>query len=68
MATQEKAEVTISTSSCDPSITIGLGVSSSKSGKYAVKWALENFVDGDRTRLMPIHVRQKVTLIPTPSE
>jgi hypothetical protein len=68
MSTREEAEVTISTSSCDPSITIGLAVSSSKSSKYVVKWAMENFVSGDRTRFMLIHVRQKVTLIPTPSE
>ncbi|KAL6905332.1 hypothetical protein ACP4OV_002933 [Aristida adscensionis] len=65
MATQEEAEAAGS-SSIDPPITIGLAVSSSKSSKYAVKWALKNFGDRERTRFMLIHVRQRVTLVPTP--
>ncbi|KAL6641458.1 hypothetical protein ACP70R_019639 [Stipagrostis hirtigluma subsp. patula] len=65
MATQEESEVTESSSS-NPSITIGLAVSSSKSSKYAVKWALKNFGARERTRFMLIHVRQRVTLVPTP--
>ncbi|PAN48475.1 hypothetical protein PAHAL_9G384400 [Panicum hallii] len=66
MATQEEAVVPESSSSSDPPITIGLAVSSSKSSKYAVKWALKNFSARERTRFMLIHVRQKVTLVPTP--
>ncbi|CAL4915571.1 unnamed protein product [Urochloa decumbens] len=66
MATQEEAVATESSPSSDPSITIGLAVSSSKSSKYAVKWALKNFGASERTRFMLIHVRQKVTLVPTP--
>ncbi|RCV43787.1 hypothetical protein SETIT_9G321600v2 [Setaria italica] len=65
MATQEEAEVTESSPSSDPPITIGLAVSSSKSSKYAVKWALKNFGARERTRFMLIHVRQMVTLVPT---
>uniref|UniRef100_A0A0A9FDI7 UspA domain-containing protein n=1 Tax=Arundo donax TaxID=35708 RepID=A0A0A9FDI7_ARUDO len=64
MDTQEEAEVTESSSNV--ASIIGLAVSSSKSSKYAVKWALKNFCDRERTRLMLIHVRQKVTLVPTP--
>ncbi|PUZ40099.1 hypothetical protein GQ55_9G398500 [Panicum hallii var. hallii] len=66
MATQEEAVVPESSLSSDPPITIGLAVSSSKSSKYAVKWALKNFSARERTRFMLIHVRQKVTLVPTP--
>jgi len=66
MATKEEAVVPESSPSSDPPITIGLAVSSSKSSKYAVKWALKNFSAGERTRFMLIHVRQKVTLVPTP--
>lgn len=66
MATQEEAVVTESSVSSDSSITIGLAVSSSNSSKYAVKWALKNFGGTERTRFMLIHVRQKVTLVPTP--
>ncbi|RLN15699.1 U-box domain-containing protein 35-like [Panicum miliaceum] len=66
MATQEEAVVPESSPSSDPPITIGLAVSSSKSSKYAVKWALKNFSARERTRFMLIHVRQKVTLVPTP--
>ncbi|KAJ1296254.1 hypothetical protein BS78_01G285800 [Paspalum vaginatum] len=66
MATQEEAVVTESSESSDSSITIGLAVSSSKSSKYAVKWALKNFGARERARFMLIHVRQKVTLVPTP--
>ncbi|KAG2550524.1 hypothetical protein PVAP13_9KG334400 [Panicum virgatum] len=66
MATQEEAVVPESSPSTDPPITVGLAVSSSKSSKYAVKWALKNFGARERTRFMLIHVRQKVTLVPTP--
>jgi hypothetical protein len=68
MATQEETVVTESSPSSDPHITIGLAVSSSKSSKYAVRWALKNFGTRERTRFMLIHVRQKVTLVPTPSK
>ncbi|WVZ57626.1 hypothetical protein U9M48_007988, partial [Paspalum notatum var. saurae] len=61
-----EAVVTESSESSDPSITIGLAVSSSKSSKYAVKWALKNFDARERARFMLIHVRQKVALVPTP--
>jgi hypothetical protein len=54
MSTQEEVEVIVSTSSCDPSIIIGLDVSSSNSDKYVVKWAL-----GTKTRFMLIHVPAK---------
>jgi len=66
MPTQEETVVTESSPSSDPPITIGLAVSSSKSSKYAVRWALKNFGTRKRTRFMLIHVRQKVTLVPTP--
>ncbi|XP_035816901.1 U-box domain-containing protein 35 isoform X2 [Zea mays] len=66
MATQEETMVTESSPSSDSSITIGLAVSSSKSSKYAVNWALKNFGTRQRIRFMLIHVRQKVTLVPTP--
>jgi hypothetical protein len=68
MATQEETMVTESSPSSDSSITIGLAVSSSKSSKYAVNWALKNFGTRQRIRFMLIHVRQKVTLVPTPSK
>ncbi|PWZ12995.1 U-box domain-containing protein 35, partial [Zea mays] len=66
MATQEETVVIESSPSSDSSTTIGLAVSSSKSSKYAVNWALKNFGTRQRTRFMLIHVRQKVTLVPTP--
>ncbi|KAF8728108.1 hypothetical protein HU200_018687 [Digitaria exilis] len=66
MATQEESVGTESSPSSDQSFTIGLAVSSSKSSKHAVKWALKNFGVRERTRFMLIHVRQKVTLVPTP--
>ncbi|GJN29741.1 hypothetical protein PR202_gb18059 [Eleusine coracana subsp. coracana] len=61
MATSEDSKVTNSSSSSDPSITIGLVVGSSRSGRYAVKNAAKKFVVSCGTRLMLIHVRQKGT-------
>uniref|UniRef100_A0A0D9XMG9 RING-type E3 ubiquitin transferase n=1 Tax=Leersia perrieri TaxID=77586 RepID=A0A0D9XMG9_9ORYZ len=60
MATQDEVE------NHDPTVTVGVTVSSSKSSKYAVKWALENFCAKEMVKFMLIHVLQKVTTVPTP--
>lgn len=62
MATQDEAETN------NPSLTVGLALSSSKSSKYAMQWALKNFGAKERARFMLIHVLQKVAVVPTPSE
>ncbi|KAL5231536.1 hypothetical protein ABZP36_030312 [Zizania latifolia] len=60
MATQDEVETN------DPTVNVGLAVSSSKSSKYAVQWALKNFSTRGRARFVLIHVLQKVTAVPTP--
>uniref|UniRef100_A0A0E0EGP8 RING-type E3 ubiquitin transferase n=1 Tax=Oryza meridionalis TaxID=40149 RepID=A0A0E0EGP8_9ORYZ len=50
----------------DPTVTVGLAVSSSKSSKYAVQWAVKNFCTNGMARFVLIHVLQRVTTVPTP--
>lgn len=62
MAIQDKVE------NNDPTVTVGLAVSSSKSSKYAVQWAVKNFCTNGMVRFVLIHVLQRITTVPTPSE
>lgn len=54
--------------SSDPILTVAVAVNGSKNSKYAVKWALEKFIPEGRVSLLILHVRPKITRVPSPSK
>lgn len=51
-----------------PTLTIGIAINENRESKYVVKWALDKFVPEGNVMFKLLHVRAKVTLVPTPSE
>lgn len=49
-------------------VTVAIAVNGSKSSRCAVKWALEKFVPEGRILFRLLHVRPKITMVPTPSK
>nr|CAD1820636.1 unnamed protein product [Ananas comosus var. bracteatus] len=47
-------------------VTVAIAVNGSKSSRCAVKWALEKFVPEGRILFRLLHVRPKITMVPTP--
>ncbi|XP_072971303.1 U-box domain-containing protein 35-like [Typha angustifolia] len=47
-------------------LTVAIAVNGSKNSKYAVKWALEKFIPEGRVFFRLLHIRSKITMIPTP--
>ena len=52
----------------DPILTVAVAVNGSKNSKNAVKWALENFTPEGRVSFRILHVRPKITRVPSPSK
>ncbi|WVZ82679.1 hypothetical protein U9M48_029917 [Paspalum notatum var. saurae] len=46
--------------------TVAVAVSGSRSSRHALKWALDKFVPEGRALFRILHVRQPVTMVPTP--
>ncbi|XP_020114703.1 U-box domain-containing protein 35-like isoform X2 [Ananas comosus] len=67
MEIQEADDESSSSESIAPIIvTVAIAVNSSKSSRCAVKWALEKFVPERRILFRLLHVRPKITMVPTP--
>ncbi|XP_042487823.1 U-box domain-containing protein 35-like [Macadamia integrifolia] len=49
-----------------PPITVAVAISGSKQSKWVLKWALEKFIPEGRILFKLLHVRPKVTVIPSP--
>ncbi|XP_043707153.1 U-box domain-containing protein 35-like [Telopea speciosissima] len=49
-----------------PPLTVAVAISGSKQSKWILRWALEKFIPEGRILFKLLHVRPKVTVIPTP--
>ncbi|XWS36979.1 hypothetical protein CRYUN_Cryun19dG0003900 [Craigia yunnanensis] len=49
-----------------PTLTIGIAINGNRKSKYVVKWALENFIPEENVVFKLLHVRAKITAVPTP--
>ncbi|KAK1306143.1 U-box domain-containing protein 52 [Acorus calamus] len=56
----------VHTSLSSTSLTIAVAVNGSKNSKNAVKWALEKFIPEGRISFKLLHVRPRITMVPTP--
>ncbi|CAI0449642.1 unnamed protein product [Linum tenue] len=61
-----EAEKVADLPSLPPPLTVGIAVDGKKKSKYVVKWALEKFGHEEKVVFKILHVRPKVTLVPTP--
>lgn len=48
--------------------TIAVAINGKKKSKYVVRWALEKFVPEGLHMFKMLHVRPKITSVPTPSK
>ncbi|XVF54924.1 hypothetical protein PTKIN_Ptkin05aG0219800 [Pterospermum kingtungense] len=48
-----------------PTLTIGIAINGDRKSKYVVKWALEKFISEDNVAFKLLHVRAKITSVPT---
>ncbi|KAJ4956779.1 hypothetical protein NE237_013562 [Protea cynaroides] len=49
-----------------PSVTVAVAISGSRQSKWVLRWALEKFITEGRILFKLLHVRPKVTTIPSP--
>ncbi|XVF08510.1 hypothetical protein REPUB_Repub07fG0009300 [Reevesia pubescens] len=49
-----------------PTLTIGVAINGNGKSKYVVKWALEKFIPEENVVFKLLHVRAKITSVPTP--
>ncbi|KAE8688142.1 U-box domain-containing protein 35 [Hibiscus syriacus] len=49
-----------------PTLTIGIAINGSRESKYVIKWALEKFVSEGNAVFKLLHVRARITAVPTP--
>uniref|UniRef100_A0A5B6YIJ3 RING-type E3 ubiquitin transferase n=1 Tax=Davidia involucrata TaxID=16924 RepID=A0A5B6YIJ3_DAVIN len=49
-----------------PSLTVAIAINGNKKSKYIVKWALEKFIPEGKIMFKLLHVRPKITAVPTP--
>ncbi|XP_052187044.1 U-box domain-containing protein 35-like isoform X2 [Diospyros lotus] len=49
-----------------PSFTVAIAISGSRKSKYIVEWALQKFVPEGKLMFKLLHVRPKITTVPTP--
>ncbi|KAE8663344.1 hypothetical protein F3Y22_tig00112988pilonHSYRG00173 [Hibiscus syriacus] len=49
-------------------LTIGIAINGSRESKYVIKWALEKFIPKGNTVFKSLHVRARITVVPTPKE
>ncbi|GMP69834.1 hypothetical protein CsSME_00028938 [Camellia sinensis var. sinensis] len=50
------------------SLTVAIAINGNRSSKYIIKWALEKFVPKGAVMFRLLHVRPKITAVPTPSK
>ncbi|XP_022771551.1 U-box domain-containing protein 35 isoform X2 [Durio zibethinus] len=50
-----------------PTLTIGIAINGNRKSKYVVKWALDKFIPEENVVFKLLHVRAKITAVPTPS-
>lgn len=50
------------------SSTIAVAINGKKKSKYVVKWALDKFVTEGKVCFKLLHVRPRITCVPTPSK
>ncbi|GMP69832.1 hypothetical protein CsSME_00028938 [Camellia sinensis var. sinensis] len=48
------------------SLTVAIAINGNRSSKYIIKWALEKFVPKGAVMFRLLHVRPKITAVPTP--
>ena len=51
-----------------PTLTIGIAVNGNRKSKYVVKWALDKFIPEENVVFKLLHVRAKITVVPTSSK
>lgn len=51
-----------------PTLNIGIAINGNRKSKYVVKWALEKFITEENVMFKLLHVRAKITTVPTPSK
>ncbi|XVF11237.1 hypothetical protein REPUB_Repub08aG0009100 [Reevesia pubescens] len=49
-----------------PTLTIGIAINGNRKSKYVVKWGLEKFSPEENVVFKLLHVRSKITSVPTP--
>ncbi|CAK9139917.1 unnamed protein product [Ilex paraguariensis] len=49
-----------------PSLTVAIAITGNRKSKYIVKWALDKFVPEGKLMFKLLHVRPKITKVPTP--
>ncbi|GFY84398.1 U-box domain-containing protein kinase family protein [Actinidia rufa] len=49
-----------------PSLTVAIAINGNQKSKYVVRWALEKFVPEGKIMYKLLHVRPKITTVPTP--
>ncbi|XP_007038299.2 PREDICTED: U-box domain-containing protein 35 [Theobroma cacao] len=49
-----------------PTLNIGIAINGNRKSKYVVKWALEKFITEENIMFKLLHVRAKITTVPTP--
>ncbi|XP_022738516.1 LOW QUALITY PROTEIN: U-box domain-containing protein 35-like [Durio zibethinus] len=49
-----------------PTLTIGIAINGSRKSKFMVKWALDKFIPEENVMFKLLHVRPKITAVPTP--
>ncbi|KDP22458.1 hypothetical protein JCGZ_26289 [Jatropha curcas] len=47
-------------------LTVGIAINGRSKSKYVVNWALENFIREEKVVFKLLHVRPKITAVPTP--
>lgn len=51
-----------------PFLTVGIAINGKRRSKYVVHWALEKFIPEGKVVFKLLHVRPKITTVPTPSK
>ncbi|GMI76632.1 hypothetical protein like AT4G25160 [Hibiscus trionum] len=49
-----------------PTLTIGIAINGSRESKYVIRWALEKFVPEGNIVFKLLHIRARITVVPTP--
>ncbi|GFZ15164.1 U-box domain-containing protein kinase family protein [Actinidia rufa] len=49
-----------------PSLTVAISINGNRKSKYIVRWALEKFIPEGKIMFKLLHIRPKITTVPTP--
>lgn len=53
---------------CPSNLCVAIAINGNRNSKYVVKWALDKFVPEGKIMFKLLHVRPKITTVPTPSK